>query len=111
MATMLITKDGKRMKISDDDPCLFKSPMNPPNTGTRYTTGSDLYAHTTKNGNVYFYLYNWSMWQGSEASYEIISKDEAEEFVIMKMGSFYGPSSEELDFCKRFRLNIDEETA
>lgn len=83
---ILMTPDGKRVVISPDDPTLYDAPHNPPNTGTRYTSGTDLRAHRARSGNVYFYLYHWSMWQGTDCRYELITKDQAEKFLLEKAG-------------------------
>ncbi len=84
---VLKTPDGKRAVVNRNrDICLYDSPNNPPNTGTKYTSGTDLLAHKARSGTVYFYLYNWSMWQGSEDSYELINAETAKEFLLEKAG-------------------------
>ena len=61
---------------------LFDAPSNPPNTGTRYTSGTDLFAHKARSGTWYYYKYSWSMWQGESSNYELIDADDAKEFLL-----------------------------
>ena len=85
---VLKTPEGKRVVIDPStDTKLYDSPQNPPNTGTAYTRGTDLYAHKARSGNMYFYTYEWSMWQGAEESYELVDHKTAEEFLIEKAGN------------------------
>ncbi len=83
---VLLTDAGKKVVLSDSDECLYKSPRNPPNTGTSYTSGEDLLLHKSRSGNVYYYIFSWSMWQGSVESYRLITEDEARAFLIEKAG-------------------------
>lgn len=70
--------DGSRVILSyQNDTVLYKAPQNPPNTRSTYTKGTDLLVHDTKNHGPVFYKYHWSMWQGSESWYEMITKEEA----------------------------------
>ena len=110
MNIILITDDGKKVKIdTSSDVKLYSSPHNPPNTGTRYTAGTDLYFNRARSGNEYFYTYDWSMWQGSEDSYNLISKDEAEVFLLSVWNSQYGYL--EMEEIKKLFPDIDEEDA
>lgn len=85
MARILMTPEGKKVVINKkNDKELYGAPVNPPNTGTRYTSGTDLYAHKSRSGNWYYYTYSWSMWQGEESSYELISEGEAREFILSR---------------------------
>lgn len=83
---VLVTREGKKVVLSGSDECLYRSPRNPPNTGTKYTTGTDLYLHKARSGRVYFYLHIWSMWQGSEDRYEILDSEQAKQFLLKKAG-------------------------
>jgi hypothetical protein len=88
MALILLTEDGKRVEVDmGKDLCLFDAPHNPPNTGTTYTRGTDLYAHKTRKGNWYYYKYHWSMWQGEERNTHLVSREEAIEFLQAKAAS------------------------
>jgi len=85
MAHILLTDDGKRVSVNmSSDLCLFDSPRNPPNTGTTFTRGTDLYAHKTRKGNWYYYTYTWSMWQGESSYTHLLDKAEAIEFLQEK---------------------------
>lgn len=110
--TVLRTQDNKKVIINtDSDPCLFQAPHNIPHTGTSYTRGKDLYAHESRNGNMYFYFYSWSMWQGEENSYYLVTKEEAEEFLLNWMGTNYGlrfDEAEKLD--EQYNFQLTEET-
>ncbi|MFA5414145.1 MAG: hypothetical protein WC295_01525 [Methanoregula sp.] len=83
MPIVLKTPEGKKVviDISHDD-CLYESPHNPPNTGTRYTSGTDLYAHKARSGAMYFYSYSWSMWQGTEAEYSLMTEAEMRSALV-----------------------------
>ena len=77
MTIVLKTPEGKKVVVDiSNDECLYESPHNPPNTGTRYTSGTDLYAHKALSGAIYFYSYDWSMWQGTEAEFALMTDEE-----------------------------------
>jgi len=85
--SILMTPEGKKVKINmKEDMRLYDAPHNPPNTGTRYTSGTDLFAHKARSGNWYFYEYQWSMWQGTEPSINLVTEEEAKEFIVRKAG-------------------------
>lgn len=107
------TEDGKKW-IADykHDTKLYEAPVNPPDTGTRYTRGTDLLAHKTKSGAVFFYKYNWSMWQGEESNYEPVSREEAEKFLVQVTGDYHGfPRAADLAKLKEFGFDLADETA
>jgi hypothetical protein len=84
---VLMTPDGKKVAIDMNvDACLFEAPRNPPDTETRYTRGTDLYAHKARSGNWYFYTFSWSMWQGEESVYTLVDEDEARALVLERAG-------------------------
>jgi len=86
MIHVLKTPDGKKVVINrETDECLFKAARNPPDTGTAYTSGVDLYRHVSRKGNVYYYTFGWSMWQGSVDTYELISEQQAKLFLLNHM--------------------------
>ncbi len=88
MASILRTPEGKKVAINPrDDEQLYSAPRNPPNTGTAYTAGTDLYVHRARSGRNYFYTHSWSMWQGTEDSYNLLTEDEAKEFLLSKAES------------------------
>jgi len=85
MNTILMTPDGKKVVITPEkDVRLYNAPHNPPNTGTSYTAGIDLYAHKARSGTVYFYTYHWSMWQGTESYYNLVTESQARDFILGK---------------------------
>ena len=91
MTIVLKTPEGKKVVVSiKEDNCLYESPNNPPNTGSSYTRGTDLYAHKARSGTMYYYSYSWSMWQGEEASYQLMTPDEMREALIGAAG-YSGP--------------------
>jgi len=79
----------------------------------RYTRGTDLYRHVAKSGKEYFYLYHWSLWQGEESSYELISREEAEEFLLKKarLSGWAGLDEKDFERLKEFGFDLLEETA
>lgn len=113
MQKVLMTSDGKKVVTSSNDICLYSAPVNPPNTGTTFTRGTNLFAHKSRSGNIYFYKYFWSMWQGENSSYELIDKDEAKEFLLVKAGlSGYGSlNAKEIEKAREFGFNLLDETA
>ena len=65
------------------DECIYnRNPTNP--DGRDVWEGTDLYAHTGKNGNIVFYLEHWTRWQGAYDSVDVVSKQEAENFLIQR---------------------------
>jgi hypothetical protein len=85
MAEILMTPEGKKVAInSKEDVEIYSAPHNPPNTGTSYTAGTDLLAHKARSGKIYFYTYRWSMWEGSQSSYELLTDNEAKQFLLEK---------------------------
>lgn len=111
---VLMTPEGKRVIVDRDrDMCLLRAPRNPPNTGTRYTTGIDLYAHKSRSGKWYFYRYRWSMWQGDEDSFELISEEEAKAIFISRMGGSYWvrPTDAEIRRALEFWPDLLQEDA
>jgi hypothetical protein len=115
MAKILKTDSGKIIEINPDrDLYLYKAPVNPPNTGTQFTRGADLYAHKTRNGNWYYYLLTWSMWQGDSGGPELISRDEAISFLQDKATLTGWAELDEREIEKaveHFGQNIFAETA
>jgi len=86
---LLLTDDRKKVKIDmDKDTRLYSAPVNPPNTGTSYTSGRDLYMHKSRSGKIFFYIYSWSMWQGVDSTFELISEEEAKDFILEKACCF-----------------------
>jgi len=111
---VLRTHDGKKAVIDiAKDAKLYRAPVNPPNTGTQYTSGIDLLAHTARSGNVYFYFYSWSMWEGSNDSFELIDRDAAEAFLTQKAGlaDWAALDEHEIELAKEYGIDILEETA
>ena len=87
MMYVLKTNDGKIVRVNPKtDTCLYSAPTNPPNTGLRYTRGSDLYMHIAQSKKRYFYILEWSMWQGEEENVYLVSEAEAKNFLIEKAG-------------------------
>lgn len=111
MERVLLTEDGKRVVINTKtDPVLYSSPCNPPNTGTNYTRGTDLHYHKSRKGNEYFYFLHWSLWEKEQNVLELISRSDAEEFLIRKAslighGSIDSGDHEKL---KEFGFNLLE---
>ncbi len=109
------TADGKVVVLdTGKDEVLYKAPVNPPNSGKRYTRGTDLLAHRAKSGAVYFYLLHWSMWLGESERIELVSHSQAEEFLFEKCAE---PGCGHLKYEDAMRLNeqygfrLYEETA
>jgi hypothetical protein len=84
--TVLKTPEGKKVVINSNDPRIYQAPRNPPNTGTRYTSGTDIFSHKARSGTVYFYTHTWSMWQGTEDEYRLVSPDEVKDLLVELAG-------------------------
>lgn len=84
---ILTTPEGKKVVISRNDVKLYSAPHNPPNTGTAFTSGSDLLVHKARSGSLYYYTYYWSMWQGDSDSATLVTEDEAKKFIMEKVTS------------------------
>jgi len=114
MSIVLMTPEGKKVVITrSTDEQLYDAPNNPPNTGTRYTAGTDLYAHKARSGTWYYYTYTWSMWQGTEDEYALITEDEAREFILRKASDAgHGRlSDDERETCEKHFPGIFDEDA
>jgi len=114
MKKVFRNEDNKLVVLNTKyDEQLYNAPENPPNTGTRYITGKDLYVHVTKNDKQeYYYLYCWSMWQGVESRIEVISKEDATQFLISRVGDYWGfPDNADVETLKKYNINIIEEEA
>ena len=82
MIIVLKTPDGKKVVVNrNTDECLYRAPQNV-NIGVDTTRGTDLYRHVSRKGNVYYYFYHWSMWQGETCVYTLIDEEEAKEFLL-----------------------------
>lgn len=112
--TVLMTPEGKRVVIDpSSDIALYESPHNPPNTGTDFTRGEDLYVHKARSGTLYYYTFTWSMWQGDEPRYRLITPDEAREFLLQCAGytRWAALSPKELALAEEHFPGIFEEDA
>jgi hypothetical protein len=114
MRVALKTPDGRTVVVDTKaDEALYTAPCNPPNTGTRYTRGKDLYAHKARSGKTYFYFRAWSLWQGEEDRVWLCSKEQAQEFLADKTATsgWEQLSEEEAEDLKRYGFQLYEETA
>lgn len=113
MTKVFRTEDGARYVVDiQKDTALYKAPENPPNTGSRYTSGIDLYVHETAHHGPQFYKYHWSMWQGSEDYYVPVSKEEATQFLEDMTGDYNDfPDADDVELCAKFGIKLLEETA
>jgi len=106
--------DGDKRVVVDTqkDELLYGTPHNPPNTGTRYTRGTDAYIHKAKSGKVYFYFLDWSMWQGEENRLRLASPEEVARFLEDWLPSPWGSDEEVLARFKELTgMDLLEETA
>ncbi|MDD5510804.1 MAG: hypothetical protein PHI12_08340 [Dehalococcoidales bacterium] len=114
MKHILMTPEEKKVAIDvNTDVCLFGAPRNPPNTGTSYTSGTDIYAHKARSGKAYFYTYTWSMWEGVMSSYNLITDDEAKQMLLRKSGKsgYDGLGHEEMELAEEYFPGIFDEDA
>lgn len=108
MKSVLTSPEGKRVVIDPaNDPCLYYAPRNPPNTGSAFTRGVDLHQHTARSGKVYYYLFPWSMWQGEYPQNELITRDEAEAFLVEKAGDCGPGGLSEMEIKKLEEYGFD----
>jgi len=109
---VLKTPDGKKVVLnSSTDECLYRAPQNV--NGIDTTRGTDLYRHVSRKGNVYYYFYHWSMWQGESCDYQLISEEKAKEFLLENAGFSYpwGLSDRERKRAEELFPGIFEEDA
>lgn len=114
MSKHIFSDNGKRIVCDTSiDDQIYDAPHNPPNTGTRYTRGTDIYAHKAKSGAVYFYARHWSMWQGEEERVELMGADEVRDFFDARMNGDYHarPSDEEIAKLSEYGIELFDETA
>ena len=102
MKHILTTPEGGRAVVDlQEDIVLYSAPRNPPNTGLAYTRGTDLYMHSSRAGRKYFYVHRWSMWQGEQPSFELISEDAAKNFILQRATNHgYVADGIRVDNCK-----------
>jgi len=114
MQKVVTEPDGTRW-IADTktDDALYTAPQNPPNTGSAYTRGTDLFVHKTRSHGLRYYTRSWSMWQGEQPDVlESLSHEEAEEFLAARVGDYRNfPNEEENTKLKEYGFNILQETA
>lgn len=115
MRVALKTPEGKTVVVdTKTDEALYTAPCNPPNTGTRYTRGTDLFAHKARSGKTYFYFRHWSLWQGEEDNIRLCSKTEAQRFLEEKAAAAGWEQLSEQDaqeINERYGFRLYEETA
>jgi hypothetical protein len=105
---ILRTPDGKKVAVDPKtDECLYKAPRDFDALGT------DLYCHVSRKGNRYFYKYAWSLLQGDDCFYILVSEDKAKEFLLDKAGLLapIGLTQEEMQRAEEIFPNIFEEDA
>lgn len=110
MIRVLMSPDGRRVVINDEtDPCLYKAPCQPPQTGNKYVRGEDLFYHKARSGNEYFYIHYWSIVDGEEDNFgfKLITREEAEQFLLDKAGKCGWEGLEERDFERLKRYGFD----
>lgn len=107
------TDKGTVVLDPETDKRIYNAPCNPPNTGTTYTRGTDLYLHITRKGNKVFYLIHWSLWQGEGDSIELISEEQAKEFFREKTeaSGWARPDEDEIAYAEKLWPDLFEETA
>jgi hypothetical protein len=111
---LLKTPEGKKVQVDPQaDLRLYKAPHNPPHTGTRYLTGTNLYYHTAKSGAGYYYAWRWSMWAGTEDSYELLTEGEAQEFILQMavQAGYTGDGVEQGNCCQLWGDDFFDEDA
>ena len=111
---VLLTAKNKKVVVNlKTDICLYDAPHNPPNTGTRYTSGTDYYAHKARSGNVYYYSYSWSMWQGTNEHYELVEPENMRLELIRLAGLPYPAelSDNEIELANEYFPGIFNEDA
>ena len=113
MTKIIRLEDGTKYVANlKKDIKVYAAPVNPPNTGSIYTDGTDLYTHATKTHGYQFYKYEWSMWQGSEDKIIPVTKDEAIRFLESVSDDYNGfPDADDLEELKEYGIDLAEETA
>jgi len=111
----IVTEEDGTRWIADTqtDEALYTAPHNPPNTGSAYTRGTDLFVHKTRSHGLRYYTRGWSMWQGEQPDIIVpITREEAEKFLVSHVGDYWNfPSDEENTKLKEYGFDILQETA
>lgn len=98
MPTILKTPEGRKVIVDIlHDECLYESPHNSPNTGTRCTSGTDLYIHKARSGTLYYYSHTWSILPGNVDEFCLVTADEMKSALIDRASGYGDPSQQELD--------------
>jgi hypothetical protein len=115
MIKIIRNNEGKRVVLdTTKDTILYAAPENPPNTGSKYTSGIDIYVHTTtKSKENFFYKKNWSMWQGVETTLEPFDdKEEAIEYLSDCVSDYWGwPDDADIELLKKYDIELLKEEA
>jgi len=110
---VLRTPEGKKVVVNTEvDECLYEAPHNPSNTDSRFTRGTDYYAHKARSGKVYFYSYHWSMWQREDSGYDLLTDEEIRSILVDKAGlSNWGLGGAERQRAEKYFPGIFDEDA
>jgi len=85
MKITLNTADNKVVVVQPrSDKCLFAAPRISVIRDKKMMDGIDLFYHRSRSGNEYYYLFSWSMNPEIKPKYELISKDQADQFLAEK---------------------------
>lgn len=101
MTVVLMSDEGKRIVVNKDSDVRLYSDGT-----TNATRGDRLYCHKSRNGNIYYYVYHWTLWQGESNQYELLSKTQAIDYLSGKI-----LSSEEEENIRTYLPEFFEEDA
>lgn len=108
MKHVLRTEDKKKVVIDiENDSQLYAASAH------RETRGTDLYAHRAQSGKIFFYMHEWSRWEGEVDQFILISRDKVEDRLIRLAGLCGDAALTEAEFqrAEEFGFNLLEETA
>jgi len=110
MIVVLKTFEGKKIVCNTQkDEALYKARRDM----HFYTRGVDLYTHVSQSGQRYFYICDWSMWEGEPTTCELLSAAEAKDFLLRKMNGDYwsAPEDAEIERAKQLFPDLLNEDA
>jgi hypothetical protein len=78
---ILMTPEGKKVQVNmSEDKCLYDAPEA---YLLEEKTRISLYYHKARSSKGYYYTYHWSdEWLGSGSSCELITEDQAKDFIL-----------------------------
>jgi len=105
MRSVFRFEDGTAILDTETDSCLYASRRG---LDPAHRQGIDVYMHLTKGGKRVFYKYGWSLYENVEDYIQVISEEEAREFLESKLPLM---SKEDIEVVRQVFQDFGVETA